>query len=251
GGSIAQSIWRDRFISGDPNADVTSYSNFYQPHRVVAAMFYRKEYAKYFATSVGFTFEAANGGTASYTYNGDLNNDGQTTNDLIYVPRNQNEIVLVPAVVSGAPTDTRTPAMIWNQLNAYINQDPYLSHRRGMYAERNGLLLPFYKRLDLNFTQDLMVKVGNKRNTLRFTADIFNFGNLLNKNWGIFRTTNRTSLLRFERIETTGANAGKPVFSFPFLDANNQIPLTSTFQNSTIQNSRYQVQLGLRYLFNQ
>jgi len=246
GGSIAQSIWRDRFVSGDVNSDAVSYSNFNQPHRVVASAFYRKEYAKYFATSVGFTMEAANGGTASYTYVSDVNNDGQTTNDLIYIPKDVTDIVL--ETVNAA--DTRTTAIIWNQLNAFINQDPYLSKRKGQYAERNGLLLPFYKRLDLNFTQDLFVNVGGKRNTLRFTMDIFNFSNLLNKNWGIFRTTNRTGLLNFKRVETTGVNAGKPVYSFPYLDAANQIPLTSTFQNSTGQGSRWQIQMGFRYIFN-
>lgn len=246
GGSIAQSIWRDRFVSGDPNTDVTSYSNFYQPHRIIAAAAYRIEYAKYFATSIGFTFEAANGGTASYAYVGDLNGDGQTTNDLIYVPAVQSDIVLQAANAA----DLRTPQILWNQLNAYINQDPYLSTRRGQYAERNGLLLPFYKKMDLNFTQDLFVSVGGKRNTIRFTMDILNFGNLLNKNWGTFKTPNRTGLLNFVKVETTGANAGKPVYSFPYLDAANQIPLTSSFQNSTAQGSRFQVQMGLRYIFN-
>jgi outer membrane receptor for ferrienterochelin and colicin len=247
GGSIAQSIWRDRQVAGDPNDEAVSFSNFYQPHRVIAAGFYRFEYAKHFATSFGLTFEAANGGTASYTINGDLNNDGLATNDLVYIPLNQNDILLEPVNAS----DTRTAAVIWGQLNTYINQDPYLSQRRGKYAERNGLLLPFYKRLDLNFTQDFMLKTGTKTNTLRFTLDIFNFGNLLNKNWGISRITNRTALLNFKRIETTpGLNAGKPVYSFPYLDAANQIPLTSSFQNSTGQSSRWQMQIGVRYLFN-
>lgn len=247
GGSIAQSIWRDRQVSGDPNADVLSYSNFYQPHRVVAAAFYRKEYAKMFATSLGFTFEAANGGTGTYTVSGDLNNDGQSANDLIYVPRNASDIILEAHATGG---DTRTATEIWNQLDAYISQDKYLSSRRGQYAERNGLLLPFYKRLDLNFTQDFFVKVKNKRNTIRFTADVFNFGNLLNKDWGIFQTTTRTALLNLKRVETTGANAGKPVYSFPYFDATNKTVLTNSFQNSTGQGSRYQVQLGVRYIFN-
>lgn len=246
GGSIAQSIWRDRFVSGDPNENITSFSSFNQPHRVVAASYYRFEYKKHFATSIGFTFEGANGGTGSYAYSGDLNNDGLTTNDLIYVPRNTSEIVLERANAQ----DARTPAVLWAQLDAYINQDPYLSERRGQYAERNGLLLPFYKKLDLNFTQDFYVNVAGKRNTLRFTADILNFGNLLNKNWGTFRVANRTALLNYLRVETAGANAGKPVFSFPYLNATNQVPLTTTFQNATGQASRYQVQLGVRYIFN-
>jgi hypothetical protein len=105
----------------------------------------------------------------------------------MYVPIDANDIVLETANAQ----DVRTVTMIWNQLNAYINQDPYLYDKRGKYAERNGLLLPFYKKLDLNFTQDVFVKIGGKRNTVRFTMDIFNFGNLLNKNWGTFKTTNR------------------------------------------------------------
>ena len=246
GGSIAQSIWRDRFVSGDPNSDVTSYSNFYQPHRVVTAAAYRKEYAKYFATSIGFTFEAANGGTANYAYSGDMNNDGLNTNDLIYVPAAQTEIILEAANAQ----DLRTPQILWNQLNNYISQDPYLSTRRGMYAERNGLLLPFYKKMDLNFTQDVFVSVKGKRNTLRFTMDILNFGNLLNKNWGTFKITNRSALLNYVRVQATGPDAGKPVYSFPYLDATNQIPLTTSFQNSIAQGSRFQVQMGLRYIFN-
>lgn len=246
GGSIAQSIWRDRQISGDPNEDAISYSNFYQPHRVVAAANYRFEYAKRFATSIGFTFEGANGGTASYTYNGDLNNDNQVTNDLIYIPRNATEILLEGVDA----TDTRSAAVIWGQLDAYINQDPYLSKNRGAYAERNGLLLPFYKRLDLNFTQEASQRVGKTNHTVRFTLDIFNFGNLLNKNWGIYRIASRPALLNFKRIETSGLNAGKPVFSFPYLNAASQLPLTNTFQNSTGQLSRWQIQVGVRYLFN-
>lgn len=249
GGSIAQSIWRDRAVTGDPNATELGNSNFYQPHRVVAAAFYRKEYKKYFATSLGVTFEAANGANASYVYNGDVNNDALTTNDLMYVPTNISDIVLEAVPTSGSNVDPRTASVIWSQLDAYIKQDPYLSHRRGLYAERNGLQLPFYKRLDLNFTQDFMLKVGKRTNTLRFSADIFNFGNLLNKNWGIFRTTNRTAILNFRRVETTGVNTGKPVYTFPFLDATNQIPLTNTFVNSTGQGSRFQVQFGIRYLF--
>jgi hypothetical protein len=253
GGSIAQSIWRDRLVSGDPNEDVSSYSSFYQPHRVVAAFYYRKEYLKNFATSVGFTFEAANGGTASYAYSGDLNGDGLTSNDLIYIPKTSADIILEPVNAS----DTRTPAVIWGQLDSYIKQDPYLSEHRGEYAVRNGLLLPFYKRLDFNFTQEAFVKVAGKRNTIRFTLDILNFGNLLNKNWGIFQTTTRSTgsggsigLLNYKRIESSGANAGKPVFSFPYYDATNQIPLTNSFQNSTSIASRWQVQTGIRYIFN-
>jgi hypothetical protein len=64
------------------------------------------------------------------------------------------------------------------------------------------------------------------------------------------RIPNRTALLNFKRVETVGVNAGKPVFSFPYLDAANQIPEVTSFQNSAGQASRYQVQMGIRYIFN-
>lgn len=180
------------------------------------------------------------------SYKGDVINDGLTTNDLVYVPASQSEIILEAANAQ----DLCTPTILWNQLKTHINQYPYLSSRKGKYAERTGLLLPFYKKMELNFTQDLFVTDKGKRNTIRFTADILNFSNLLNKYRGTFKTTNRTTLLNFIRVQATGHDTGKPVYSFPYLDAGNKIPLTSSFQNSTAQGERFQVQMGIRYIFN-
>lgn len=265
GGSIAASMWRDRPVSGDANAAELGRPNFYQPNRVIAQASYRKEYAKYFATSVGLVFEAAPSSTGfssvgSYTYSGDLNNDGTGgNNDLIYIPRNQSEIVLVPVNTGGGTiTDTRTPAIIWNQLNNFINQDPYLSKHRGEVAQRNAVVLPYFKRLDLNITQDFSVKAGKTRNTLRVSFDMLNVGNFLNKNWGVQKTfaapfnssQNAASFLKYEGLATTGADAGKPRFSFPYLDAANQIPLTNSFTDNTNVFSRWQGQIGIRYIFN-
>jgi hypothetical protein len=247
GGSIAQSIWSGRPVSGDPNADVTGYSNFYLPNRIIASASYRKSYAKNLATSVGLTFEAANNGVASYTYSGDLNNDGVKGNDLIYIPKNQNDIVLVP---NGA-TDTRTPDQLWSQLNAYIEQDPYLSKHRGQYAQRNGLLLPFFKQVNLNITQDIFVSAGKVKNTLQFEFNIINVGNLINRNWGNYKFVNSTQFLSFQKIAPAGdPNAGKPTFSFPYFNAATSTPLTQTFGEGTSIASRWQAQFGLRYIFN-
>ena len=159
GGSIAASMWRDRPVSGDPNAEELGYANFYLPHRFIASASYRKEYAKYFATSIGLIFEAAPSGVGSFTYNGDANNDGTGgNNDLIYIPKDQNDIVLVPVNTGGGTiTDTRTATQIWSQLNNFINQDPYLSQHRGEVAQRNAAVLPDFKRLDLNITQDIFL----------------------------------------------------------------------------------------------
>jgi hypothetical protein len=243
GGSIAQSTWRDRSVSGDPNADVTSYTNFRQPNRVIASASYRKQYLKHLTTSIGLTYEAANAGTASYVYSGDVNGDGQTSNDLIYVPKDANDIVLV----KDNATDPRTIGQVYSQLNAYINQDPYLSKRRGKYAERNGLVLPYFHLVNFNFTQDLYQTTGKIKNTLQFEFNIINLGNFLYRNWGNFKFANRSLLLTYKGIDPA---TGKPTYSFPYFDNTNQVPLTSSFGNGVSQSSRWQAQFGLRYIFN-
>jgi hypothetical protein len=260
GGSIAQSIWRDRNVQGDPNANELGYSNFYQPNRIISYISYRKEYAKNFATSIGVTFESSPNGNYSLTYRGDLNNDGLSGNDLMYVPKNINDIVLVKDNVS----DTRTPAQIWSQLDAFINQDPYLSKNRGKVVERGAALLPYLNLFNLNLTQDFYLKVAGKRQTLRFTADVINVANLLNRNWGLSQSTGigASQPLSYKGLVSTAPNAaypqlvvaagdaniGKPGFSFPFADDANKIPITSSYRINTA--SLWQAQFGIRYIFN-
>ncbi|QEM09231.1 TonB-dependent receptor [Mucilaginibacter rubeus] len=253
GGSTASTIWSTRYVAGNPNADNISNSSYVQPNRIIATVSYRKQYAKNLATTVGLVFEAANSGAISYITANDPNGDG-ATNDLMYIPKNQGDILLVAAPTAANGTvDTRTPAQIWNQLNNFINQDSYLSAHRGQYAQRNGAILPTYKRLDLHFAQDFMIQAGKTKNTLEFTFDVINFTNLLNRNWGLYQTSysgfnnGATTVLRYMSKDAT---TGKAQYSFPYLDANNAIPVTKSFINDISTFSRFQAQIGVRYIFN-
>lgn len=252
GGSTASSLWSGRPVgNADPNGDNLSYSDYYQPHRVIAFASYRVAYAKHFATSIGAIFEAAPAGVGSYKYGNDLNGDGNNGNDLIYIPRNQSEINLVKVGSGGQGTNTssdpRTTTQIWNQLNNFINQDHYLAFHRGQVAEANAVVFPWFKHLDLNVTQDIFFQTKSIRHTLRFTLDLINAGNLLNRNWGIVKQQTTSTPLTFEGMAADGKT---PSFSFPYIDATNQIPLVNSYSNSTGIGSRWQMQFGIRYLFN-
>ena len=262
-GTTAASLWGGRPILDNPNSDATGYASYYQPHRVIFSASYRFEYAKHFATSFGLIFEAANSGTTSYVYSGDLNNDGQTGNELIYIPRTQSDINLVKVNSGGlgtgttGVTDTRTAGQIWAQLNNYINQDRYLANHRGKIADRNAVVFPMFKRADLNITQDIYFYTKNggdrDKHTLRLTLDVLNLGNFINKNWGIYKFSTLTpvngsvQLLKYEGLAADGKT---PSFSFPYQDAGNQVPVTNSFTNNTGITSRWQMQFGIRYLFN-
>jgi hypothetical protein len=86
-------------------------------------------------------------------------------------------------VGSGATAVTYKAADQLDAFFKYIAQDDYLSKHQGEYATRNGAKIPWRSQFDFKFAQDLFVNVGGKRNTIQFTADILNVGNLLNKNW--------------------------------------------------------------------
>ena len=257
GGSIAQSQWRDRQVSGDPNANVLSYSQFLQRHRVVAVASYRREYIGHLGTTLSAFYVGAPQGRFSYVYAGDMNGDGAGgNNDLIYIPRNRGEINLRDITFTAAQGGGVYSAdKQYADLDAYINQDKYLSSRRGEYAERNGGEFPWLHQVDMKLLQDLFVDLGKNRNTLQLSVDIFNVGNLLNSNWGTVKATNRTNLLSF-----SGYNVqGQPVFTYPYLTNQSAangvttpgLPLSSTFRdNVTTIGSRWQAQVGVRYIFN-
>jgi hypothetical protein len=239
-GSIAFSAWSGNQVVGDPNQPVVSYSSNQQLHRLIASASFRKEYASHFATSITLFYEARSGQPFSYIYSGDMNGDRVNGNDLIYIPRNKDEILLA----SENANDTRTIDEIWNQLDAYISQDKYLSEHRGQYAARNGAETPWSAQLDIRILQDFYINVNGKRNTLQVTFDIFNFGNMLNPDWGVIQTPIRNQLLTFIGQESS---SGRPVFSFPL---NGGQPLNESFRNSLTLNSVWQAQLGIRYIFN-
>ncbi|MBA4053540.1 MAG: hypothetical protein C0490_02400, partial [Marivirga sp.] len=91
-GSIAFSSWRDNFSVNGNNLPMLAYSNNDLRHRIILATSYRKEYAKHFASQVSIFFQSQNQGRFSYRVNGDLNGDQATSNDLMYVPRDANEL---------------------------------------------------------------------------------------------------------------------------------------------------------------
>jgi len=241
-GSTAATMWGSKVTSENPNNFTIGNSNNYMPHRIIASVVYKKEFTKNLLSSVGLVYEGSPNYATSYYVQGDVNGDGITYNDLMFVPATSNQIKL-----ANATGDTRTQTELWNQLDAFIANNPYLFSRRGQFAERNAYVLPWTHKLDLNFTQDVKFMIGSNKHTLRFTADIYNFTNLLNKDWGVYYVPTTTTPLVFQKMDTDGRT---PIYTFPYLDAVNKVPYTRAYKPSPSLGSRYQIQIGVRYLFN-
>lgn len=248
-GSQAASAFNGNQIVNDPNNPVLSYTGFLVQHRIVATLSYKIKYAKILATTVSVVYEGSpfsdpfNSTRISYVYAGDMNHDGSTTNnDLIYVPKDKSDIILIPSrTAAGAPADTRTPDQIWSDLDQFISKDKYLNSRRGQFAERNGGQYPWWHHFDVKLIQDIdFAKIAPKsKSKLQATLDIINFGNLLNNNWGVAKTINTPAFLTYRDSNGPG---GQARYSF-----NN---IGNPFNDFTGILSRWQMQIGVRYIFN-
>ncbi|MBA2762019.1 MAG: TonB-dependent receptor [Segetibacter sp.] len=234
-----------------PNFPTLGTANFVVPHRVIVSLSYRKEYLKHLGTTLSLFFQGSHQGRFSYLYGGDFNRDG-ANNDLIYIPKDASEITFAPSTIgSGTSAVTYTAQQQSDRFFSYIEQDKYLKKHKGEYAERSGGLLPWRNQVDVRFLQDIFTNIGGKRNTLQLSIDVFNFGNLLNSNWGAIQTTNVSSgqiLVPTNTATLTTGGTTRPTFRL----ANDIVgPDTGTFRDILGITSTYYMQFGLRYIFGQ
>ena len=243
--SIPAEIAADAFqrnpVIGDPNKPQFSWSRYGLDHRFIVSATYEKAYGN-MKTTVGAFYELAKGGRYSYTYAGDVNGDGFfSNNDLLYIPANSADINLVDYVDGSG--NTITAADQWTALEAYINQDPYLKDRKGKYADRHGALLPWYSQLDLRLMQDFTIQ-GAKPLAFQLSIDILNFANMLNSSWGVRRLPNTTAPITVANINDNGDGTFTPSFTF-------DPDLKETFTDDPSILSKWQMQIGIKYMFNQ
>lgn len=229
------------------NTPELGYAGYVSPNRVVASLIYRKRYFKKFEISAGLVYQGAVDGRFSYTYAQDFNHDG-TNKSLIYVPRNPSEITFVPLTVNQPGRVTYTAAQQSNAFFNYVDQDKYLWTRKGSYAERNGATLPWRNQWDFKLTHDFILSNKVVKHTIQLSWDVFNVGNLLNRNWGLKKLVNTSSILVPANLPDVkpGGNT-KPVFQLATVGGR---LITDTFKNDVSLNSTYSMQVGVRYLFN-
>ena len=244
-GSIAGGSWTNNATAGDPNNPVLAFSGFSPGTRLFVALSKRLEYFKFGATTISVYFNANTIGNASYTFAGDLNGDGASNNDLIYIPKDKSEMNFKTlTVLGGGPTFT--PAQQAAAWDVVISQDEYLSAHRGEYAKRNAVFLPMVKRADLSVIQEVFGTLKGSRNALQFRLDILNVGNLINKNWGLGQTFVTT-----QPLASPGADAnGKATYTLKTTGVGANATLITTLRQQTVtQSDVYRLQLGGSYTF--
>lgn len=257
--STAGSNYRyQRDVAGRLDDLSVSRSKYDQPHRIVATGTYRTPWAM----DVSFIYSGSSGAPFDFVYApgpggsvlGDLNGDGQTQNDLLYVPRdatNQSEILFQG--YNGTPEQQAVAVEQAQAFEKFIQDTKCLNEQRGHIMERNSCRNPWVNQIDVSVAQSLGRFGGAAFQNLQVRLDIINFGNLLNKDWGRQAFSNQgatcgsicsaTTLLTHTGYDVP---AGERVAS-----ANGIYTFNTKYElyNSENAASNYRMQLSLRYSF--
>jgi hypothetical protein len=224
--SQASSNWRFHEVQRDPNNPTVGRSDFDPGHRINLSGTYNFQLGPT-GNTVALFYTAQSGRPYSTTFANDVNGDFQS-NDLLYVPRSADEVV-----VQGGT---------WEDLDAYIRADEGLRDARGSIVERNASRSPWIHQLDFSFA----VKVPFGRYEPEITFDIFNLGNLIDSDYGTVRYVpfGESSPLRYNGMTPDG----KPIYQLFFVEDDGSIDFDGRFSIDDLR-SRWQAKLGLRFSF--
>ncbi len=242
------SQWRNiQSVNGKNSNLPVTRSDFALGNRITANVSYEIPWNDNIKTTIGLFYEGYQSQPYSFIYREgrDLLNDDSRDNALIYIPASQDEIALVD-ITDGSGNVLVSAQEQWNDLDTFINSVDYLRERRGQYAERNGSRGVWSHVIDLKLLQDFSINVGEKKHTFQISADVFNFTNLLNKDWGKRRFV-RSNISPL----TTVGTGDTPTFQVNYGTVNDDgSPNIIELDDFGLASSRWQAQIGLRYIFN-
>jgi hypothetical protein len=221
--SQAVSNWRFLEVQGDPNNPTSGTSDFDVRHRYNAGLSYNLRWAGNLSTNFSFFYEASSGRPFSTVFNGDVNGDGQFSNDLLYIPASADEVIIENGT--------------WADFDAYIAADPALDAARGSILKRNASREPWRHILDFRLAQDVKIN----RYKFQITFDLLNLANLIDDEKGAIRyvANNAVQPIRYNGMD---AATNKPKYRIQFSDPDARFQLDNN-------RSRWQAKFGLRFTF--
>jgi hypothetical protein len=231
-GNVANTATLALPVRDDPrDLSRMSYSDNQFKHKVVVY----GSLPTFFGVSIGFRYSGIGGTRYSLLSGANTNADFvSNTNDLAFIFDTKN--AAVPQNVRDGIT------AILNNPDASQSIKDYINKSLGQIAERNGGINAFYGLIDLRASKKLRIY---KKHSIEFSADIFNFANLLKKDKGV------SNNLGNQALYATGIPASGTTPAVPAFDAANK-RFNYRVNTAGLPNpggEPYQIQLGVRYSF--
>lgn len=230
-GNVANSATLSLLVKDDPRdlSNMTYSDNQFRNKVVIYGTL-----PTFAGVKVGVRYSGMGGTRYSLTSGANNNGDFVASNDLAYI-FNRND--------ASVPANIRTGLqnLLDNPLASQSIKD-YILKYEGTIAERNGGVNSFFGVVDLRIAKKFKM-VG--KHEIELSADVFNFGNLLNKKWGVTKNLGSQALYALG----VPASGGSP--ALPNYDTVNK-KFNYRVNNSGVVNpsgNPYQFQIGLRYGF--
>jgi hypothetical protein len=233
----------------NPNEDVASTANTNIAKRLNASLTWQHNFFGDYATTVSAFYDGHDGVPYSWIFSNDANGDSYSK-DLAYIPTRGDGTIFRNSGGTAAASD-----QLVNQFYKFIQGDSYLRKEQGKVAKRNGATSAWVNQIDLSLSQEVPgIFKGNKG---EIRLDIYNFLNLVNKDWG------QQSYIGFPYTRNLAAfggvdpATGKYIYNLP-TDANgNYQPGQKAVYDAPTDNSatkvnpvsRWSAMLTLRYTF--
>jgi len=160
----------------NPNEDVAANSAYLVKNRVNALVNFEKAFFGAYKTRLGVFYEGRTGKPYSWTFKNDMNGDGVSGNDLMYIPTafGSGDVIFAGDTATNHANEQR----FWDVVNA----NKALRNAAGGVVNRYSDFSKWTNSVDLRISQEIPGMF--KRNKAFFSLDFLNFGNLLNKKWG-------------------------------------------------------------------
>lgn len=233
----------DIVAAADRQAVDVATAEYESRHNITFALNVRERIFGDYDTSFGFVFVARSGRPYSIVFDNApsavLNDSASGDfNSLIYVPTGVND----PNVVISNPTFATA-------LDNFISSKSCLNEFRGQTVPRNTCRNPWYKDLDLRFSQELpgpMSAFGWRRDELKLFVDFDNFLNFIDSGWNKRESFSFSEAIVRADIDGQGRYVYTPINS-QFDPAAGTISLRDPF--ITTSATLWKVQLGISYEF--
>jgi len=235
--SVANSNFNSR-ATFNPNEEVEANSAYLIKERMTGSINWSKAFFGNRKTTVGLFYEGRIGKPYSWVYKNDMNGDGVAGNDLMYIPKALGSGEVLFAGANDA-AKAATEAAFWTVVDA----NKVLSDSKGGVVSRNSAFSDTVHTFDLRLSQELDGFSPKHKST--FTLDIFNVGNLINRDWG--RTNeaafqggggNRRGFVNFVGIDPA---TGKYIYAMGSMEE-------MTIKQNALE-SQWAIQATLKYEF--
>jgi hypothetical protein len=138
-------------------------------------------------------------------------------------------------------------------LEQLIQKSDCLKEHRGQILKRNSCRLPFSNSVDLTVRQNIPLVTSEQRVTLQL--DIFNFGNLLNKEWGQQKVSPITGNSNVPLLTQTASSSADFATAVPVVQFNyrpldpNKTGTIEPYQVGNFVSNYWRMQLSARVSF--